>query len=101
MAHTKSAIKKIRHDEKRRLINKSNSGKLRTGIKKFRSLLEQKNKEELQKALPQTLSLIDKSVHKKTILQNTAARLKSRLTKHYNDIVKETVEKPSNESKKD
>jgi small subunit ribosomal protein S20 len=100
MAHTKSAIKKIRHDEKRRLINKRNGSKLRTGIKKFRSLLDQKNKEELQKAFPQTLSLIDKSVHKKTILQNTAARLKSRLTKHYNDIVKETAEKPSGEDKK-
>jgi small subunit ribosomal protein S20 len=100
MAHTKSAIKKIRHDEKRRLINKRNSSKLRTGIKKFRALLDKKNKEELQKVFPQTLSLIDKSVHKKVILQNTAARLKSRLTRHYNDIVKETAEKPSDEGKK-
>lgn len=100
MAHTKSAIKKIRHDEKRRLVNKRNTGKLRTAIKRFRALLEQKNVEGLQKALPETLSLIDKSVHKRTILQNTAARLKSRLTKHYNKIVGAGASTSESETKK-
>lgn len=101
MAHTKSAIKKIRQDEKRRLINKNNTGKLRSGIKKFRALLEQKNVEGLKKAYPVTLSIIDKSVHKKAILQNTAARLKSRLSKHYNKIIQEAGVKPEETTKKD
>jgi small subunit ribosomal protein S20 len=100
MAHTKSAIKKIRHDEKRRLVNKINTGKLRTGIKKFRALLEQNNVEGLKSSFPETLSLIDKSVHKRAILQNTAARLKSRLTKRYNKIVQEPGVKPEAEDKK-
>ena len=86
MPNHKSAEKRVRQNEKRRAINKSNVSKLRTQIKKLRSALASGNKEETQQLLQPTISLIDKSVNKGLLHKNTAARYKSRLTMHVNDL---------------
>ena len=84
MPNHKSADKRMRQTEKRRLINRGNRGKLRTGIKKLRAALEGGEAGAAQALLPETASLIDKAVQKGVLHRNAAARFKSRLTRHAN-----------------
>jgi len=81
LANTRSAIKNIRKNERRRAINKAQSSALRTQIKKLRTLVGAKDAAGASKELVQTLSVIDRSIRKGILHKNTAARYKSRLTK--------------------
>jgi len=78
MPNHKSAEKRVRQNEKRRAINKSNRTKVRTYIKKMRAALD--SKQDVQTVLPETISVIDKAVQKGVLHANAAARYKSRLT---------------------
>jgi len=80
MPNHKSAEKRMRQNEKRRLVNRNNRGRLRTGIKKLRAALEGGDAGAVQTLLPDTISLIDKAVQKGVLHRNAAARHKSRLT---------------------
>ena len=86
MPNHKSAEKRVRQNEKRRVINRSNRSKVRTQIKKLRSALGAKDKNASQELLNPTISTIDKAVNKGLLHKNTAARYKSRLTGHVNDL---------------
>lgn len=86
MANHKSAEKRVRQNTKRNEINRSNRSKLRTQIKKLRSALTATDKKQSGELLTPTVSLIDKAVNKGLIHKNTAARYKSRLTKHVNEL---------------
>jgi small subunit ribosomal protein S20 len=86
MAHHQSAKKRMRQNVKRREINRSNRSRLRTQIAKLRTALAAEDKDLSKSELIPTLSLIDKMVNKNILHQNTAARYKSRLTKHVNDL---------------
>ncbi len=86
MANHKSTKKRMRQNVKRREINRASRSRLRTQIKKLRSALDDSNKKQSQAELQPTISLIDKMVSKKILHKNTAARYKSRLTKHVNGI---------------
>jgi len=83
MAHHKSAIKRIRQNERRRLRNKMYKSKMRTFIKKVRSAT---NKEEALKLLQEAYSVIDKLAEKGIIKKNTAANKKSRLARYVNSL---------------
>jgi small subunit ribosomal protein S20 len=82
MANHKSALKRVRQTEKRNEQNRSNRSKLRTQIKKLRSAVSSSDKNSSNELLLPTVSVIDKAVNKGLIHKNTAARYKSRLTKH-------------------
>lgn len=86
MANHKSAEKRIRQTAKRNEINRSNRSKLRTSIKKLRTTVASSDKAASTELLYPTVSLIDKAVNKGIIHKNTAARYKSRLTKHVNNL---------------
>lgn len=86
MANHKSAEKRVRQSTKRNAINRSNRSKLRTQIKKLRSALASSDKKQSEELLIPTVSLIDKAVNKGLIHKNTAARHKSRLTKHVSEV---------------
>lgn len=81
MPNHKSAEKRVRQNEKRRQINRSNRTRLRTAIKNLRAELEDGKAGEL---LAATVSTIDKAVQKGVLHRNAAARYKSRLTTHVN-----------------
>ncbi|HEX8139889.1 MAG TPA: 30S ribosomal protein S20 [Pyrinomonadaceae bacterium] len=81
MPNHKSAEKRVRQNEKRRQINRSNRTRLRTAIKRLRAELGGGGASEL---LPQTISTIDKAVQKGVLHRNAAARYKSRLTTSVN-----------------
>jgi small subunit ribosomal protein S20 len=86
MANHKSAEKRVRQNEKRNQQNRSNRSKLRTQIKKLRTALSAADKTQSGELLTPTVSLIDKAVNKGLIHKNTAARYKSRLTKHVSEL---------------
>ena len=86
MANHKSAEKRMRQNAKRKEINRSNRSKLRTSIKKLRTAVAGSDKAASVELLFPTVSLIDKAVNKGIIHKNTAARYKSRLTKHVNNL---------------
>ena len=86
MANHKSAEKRMRQNAKRKDINRNNRSKLRTSIKKLRSAVTHHDKAASAELLNPTISLIDKAVNKGIIHRNTAARHKSRLTKHVSGL---------------
>jgi small subunit ribosomal protein S20 len=81
MPNHKSAEKRVRQNEKRKQINRSNRTRLRSSIKKLRGAIAEGNATQL---LPETISTIDKAVQKGVLHRNAAARYKSRLTTHVN-----------------
>ena len=83
MANHKSALKRIRSNEKRRVLNKYQHKTTRNAIKALR-LIEDKT-EAAQKLVVVT-SMIDKLAKKNIIHSNKAANLKSKLTKHVNAL---------------
>jgi small subunit ribosomal protein S20 len=80
MANHKSAEKRMRQTAKRNEVNSRNRSRLRTQIKKLRAAIEDGDRQAAQTLLPQTVSLIDKSVQKGILHSNAAARYKARLT---------------------
>jgi len=81
MAQHKSTERQWRRSLRRNAINKRNKSILRSQVKKLRAAIESKNSEEAQKLLPQTFSVIDRSIKKGTIHENTGNRYKSRLSR--------------------
>ncbi len=81
MARTKSVIKNYRQSLKRNEVNRTRRSRLRTQMKKFRALVESKDADGARKALPGTLSIIDRSLNHGIIHRNTAARYKARLSR--------------------
>ena len=80
MANHESALKKSKQDMTRRMRNRAGKGRLKTGLKKFRALIEQGNT-DAQQQFPALASLIDQSAKQGFIHQNAANRLKSRLSR--------------------
>jgi len=84
MPNHKSAEKRVRQNERRRVVNRTNRTKLRTSIKKFRSALKDGDAGQVGALLPRTVSEIDKAVQKGVLHRNAAARHKARLTTRAN-----------------
>ena len=86
MANHKSAIKRARQNEKRRLRNKSVKTRVKNIVKNVRLAVNEKSKEEALKELNTAKSTIDKAAKKGVIHERTAARKISRLSKHVNTV---------------
>ena len=83
MANHKSALKRIRQSEKKRLINRYYHKTARTALRALRS---EEDKAAATVQLPSVISLLDKLVKKNIIHKNKAANLKSKLIKHVNKL---------------
>ncbi|WP_430400354.1 30S ribosomal protein S20 [Flavobacterium sp.] len=79
MANHKSALKRIRSTEKKRVLNKYQHKTTRNAIKAIRLATE---KAEALAKLPSVFSMIDRLAKKNIIHSNKASNLKSKLTKH-------------------
>ena len=78
MANHKSALKRIRSNEAKRLRNKYQHKTTRNTIKKLREA----GKEEAETLLPTVISMLDKLAKNSIIHKNKAANTKSKLVKH-------------------
>ena len=83
MANHKSALKRIRQNEKRREHNKYYAKTTRNAI---RDLRNETDKEEAAKRFPKVVSMIDKLAKKNVIHKNKAANLKSKLSNQVNSL---------------
>lgn len=81
MANHKSAIKKMRQDEKRRIRNKSYKTRVKSVVKEVETALNDQNREAAEQAFQNAVSVIDRVASKGIIHKNKAARKKSRLAK--------------------
>jgi len=79
MANHKSALKRIRTSEKKRVLNKYQHKTTRNAIKAIRLATD---KTEAAGKLSSVVSMIDKLAKKNIIHANKASNLKSKLTRH-------------------
>ena len=86
MANHKSAIKRARQNEVRRLRNKSVKTKVKNVTKDLRLSVNETSKEETLKKLDMAKSSIDRAAQKGVIHKKTASRKISRLSKLANSI---------------
>jgi small subunit ribosomal protein S20 len=84
MAHHKSAIKRIRQNEKRRMYNRYWKSTMRTAIKQVRKAVEANDLEKARIAMREATSTIDHVASKGVIHKNTASRNISRLARLVN-----------------
>jgi len=85
MANHKSAIKRIRSNNAKRLQNRYYAKTTRNAVKKLR---DSDNKKDASALLPKVVAMLDKLAKKNVIHKNKASNLKSKLTKKVNAITK-------------
>lgn len=78
MANSRSAEKRIRQAEKRRLHNRAQRSRLKTAMKKVHAATEA---EAAQAAYRETAAMLDRLATRRIIHPNKAARKKSQLAK--------------------
>ena len=83
MANHKSALKRIKQTETRRLLNKYKHKTARNAVRDLKSTTDKK---EATKMLPKVSAMLDKLTKTNIIHKNKAANLKSKLTKHVNEL---------------
>jgi len=88
MPTTKAAMKALRQTKKNALRNKTIKNSLRDLIRRSRRSMTEKKLDEAKNLISQAIKAADKAVRAKIIKQNTASRLKSRLTKKLGAIMK-------------
>ncbi len=81
MPNLRSAAKRMRQNEKRRLRNRVYRGSARTFIKKANAAMAAGNLEEARDQSALAIKALDKAAQKGIIHKNNAARRKSRLLK--------------------
>jgi small subunit ribosomal protein S20 len=81
LANHKSAIKRAKQSEDRRLRNRVRKTIVKTAVKQVRTAVENKSVEEAQAALQQAIPVIDKAASKGSLHHRAAARKISRLSK--------------------
>lgn len=83
MANHKSAEKRVRQAEARRLRNRYVAKTTRNAVRKLRTITD---KEEATKLYPSVCSMLDKLAKKNVIHKNKASNLKSKLAAHVNAL---------------
>ncbi len=78
MANHKSALKRIRSNEAKRLRNKYQHKTTRNAVRNLRA---SEDKKEASEMLPKVISMLDKLAKNNIIHKNKAANLKSKLAK--------------------
>ncbi|MBQ1797894.1 MAG: 30S ribosomal protein S20 [Muribaculaceae bacterium] len=83
MANHKSALKRIRQSEARRLRNRYYAKTMRNAVRDLRNMTDAAQAAE---AVKRVSSMLDKLAGKNVISKNKAANLKSKLAKHTNKL---------------
>ena len=86
MAHSLSAKKRIRQNEKSRVINRARKSQIKTQVKHFSDALEAGNMEKAAEEYRLVTKKLDKTAATSTMHKKTAARKKSRLAKQLNAL---------------
>jgi small subunit ribosomal protein S20 len=93
MAHSKSALKRWRQNERRRARNKPIRTAARTAVRGARQTIADGSEESLV-SIQRASSVLDRAAKHNVIHRNTASRQKSRLMRALNKAGTPTVEAP-------
>ena len=93
MAKSRSAAKRARQTEKKRLRNRAVTSTTKTYLTRARTLITQGEATSATEATSKAISALDRAVAKGVIHRNNAARRKSRLMKKLNLL---TAPSPAN-----
>lgn len=83
MANHKSAIKRIRQTETKKLHNRYQAKSTRSVLKKLRESTDKKSASDL---LPKVSAMLDKLAKRNVIHKNKASNLKSKIAKKVNGL---------------
>ncbi len=86
MAHSSSAKKRIRQNEKRRARNRWRKDQIKEAIKGFEVAIHDNDADKAAEQLKVCYKKLDKVAAKGTIHKNAAARKKARLAKKLNKL---------------
>jgi len=86
LANHKSALKRARQNEERRMRNKSTKTRIKNIVKDVRLDVSENSKESALTKLDTAKSIIDKAAKKGVIHKKTASRKISRLSKTVNAV---------------
>ncbi len=89
MANIKSAIKRNKQNEKRRLRNRHFKGRARSFIKQARIAFGEEDLEEARLTTLAAISALDKAAEKGVLHRNNASRRKSRLMRRLAQLEKQ------------
>jgi small subunit ribosomal protein S20 len=81
LANIKSAIKRNKQNEKKRVRNRVYRGEARTYVARARTAIQGKDAEAAKTATLEAIAALDKAAQKGVVHKNNAARRKSRLMK--------------------
>ena len=86
MAHSLSAKKRIRQNAKRRVINRARKSVVKTQVKHLETALEAGDTGKAKDQLKDLTRKLDQFSTTSTMHKNTAARIKSRMTRRVNAL---------------
>ena len=86
MPNIKSAIKRVKTNDKRRTANAQKKSAMRTAVKNFEAFVEKKDVVAATEAFKLASKKLDKAAGKGLIHKNAASRQKSRLAKKLNEL---------------
>ncbi|MDY6882011.1 MAG: 30S ribosomal protein S20 [Desulfatiglans sp.] len=86
MANHKSALKRAKQSEVRRLRNKNYKTRIKTAVKEVKSAIAENSLEQAEESLKRAVSIIQKTSGKSIIHRKTAIRKISRLTRSVNQL---------------
>ncbi len=86
MAHSLSARKRVRQDQKKRVINRARKSMLKTQIKHFETALSEGKADQAAEQFRILVKKLDKVASTSTLHKRTAARMKSRLSRRLNNL---------------
>jgi small subunit ribosomal protein S20 len=92
LAHHKSAKKRIRQNDKRRIRNRHIRSTLRSALKNLEQNVEQQNVEEAKAGLQKTVAIVDAAASKGVIHKNKASRHVSKITRKVQSLVNASTE---------
>ena len=88
MPNTSSSKKRLRQNEKLRLLNRSAKSAMRTQLRRVREAVEAGDSEKAQAEFRVAQKKIDQAAGKNLLHKNAAARTKSRLVKLVKTVAK-------------
>jgi small subunit ribosomal protein S20 len=86
VAHSLSAKKRIRQNDKHRTINRARKSQVKTQIKHLEAAFEKGDVQAATEQLKAVVLKLDKTAATSTMHKKTAARKKSRLTRRLNAL---------------
>lgn len=95
MAHSLSSRKRIRQNIKRRAVNRSRRGALKTKLRKCADAFVHGSLEQAETAVRAAGQVLDREAARNTLHRNAAARRKSRLMRRLNAMRAKATTTPS------